>query len=388
MTIKHIIAVHSAKGGVGKSTVSVNLAIGLAHLGAKVGLLDADVHGPSISKMMGNTNWPVAGMQPESVLPLEAFGVKFISMGNLTDENTPVIWRGAMMNSALNQFFANVDWGELDYLLIDMPPGTGDAQLTLSQSVPLSGAVVVTTPQELALSDTIRGARAFQKLQVPILGLVENMSYFICDACSEKTEIFGESTINLLANELKTDILARVPLEPAICETGDAGVPHLVNAPGSETAKAFGEAARKLFEKLEKETLSAILDLSWVDMEEGERIPVPPKADFETGLEIQALWQVSRNELGISWKDGKHSIIPVRILRLACPCAVCVDEVTGDKVLDPDTVPEDLTLFQIQTVGRYAIQPVFSDGHDTGIFTFERLKQIADAGKGLQTPRS
>ena len=376
MTIKHIIAVHSGKGGVGKSTVAVNLAIGLAELGARVGLMDADIHGPSIAKMMGNTNWPEPAPMPDTIFPLEAFGIKFISMGNLTTDDTPIIWRGAMLNSALNQFFSHVEWGELDCLLIDMPPGTGDVQLTLSQSIPLAGAVIVTTPQELAISDTVRGARAFQRLEVPILGVIENMSYFICDACNHETEMFGESSVKMLAQELKTGVLARIPLEPAICQTGDGGRPFVVAAPDSETTKAFEHAAEKILNQIEKNAPSTVLDLRWVDMHEGQRITMPPKGDFDSGLEIKALWQAGKSELGIAWRDGSKTFIPVRELRLSCPCAVCVDEWTGDEILDPDTVSEELSVSTIQTVGRYAIQPVFSDGHNTGIFHFERLRKF------------
>jgi len=376
MSIKHIIAIHSAKGGVGKSTVAVNLAIGLAEMGARVGLLDSDIYGPSIPKMLGNTDWPKPGRAPESVLPLEAFGIQFMSMGNLTTAETPIIWRGAMLNSALSQFFSHVEWGELDYLLIDMPPGTGDVLLTLSQSVPLAGVVVVTTPQELAISDTVRGARAFQRLEVPILGVIENMSGFVCDECGETTELFGESTVHMLAEELKTKVLAKIPLEPTVCETGDQGRPVVVSAPGSATCRLFEKAAENLYRELEASTPSSVLDLVWVEMETGQRIELPPRETVDSGLEIKSFWQVSATELGIAWKDGSTSIIPIRTLRLACPCAVCIDEWTGEELLDPSSVPEDISVKRIQTVGRYAIQPEFSDGHDTGIFHFERLKQL------------
>ncbi|PIE03446.1 MAG: sodium:proton antiporter [Acidobacteria bacterium] len=375
--IKHIVAVHSAKGGVGKSTVAVNLAIGLTQLGARVGLMDADIHGPSIAKMLGNTSWPQPGPYQDTIKPLEAYGLQFISMANLTTAETPIIWRGAMLNSVLSQFFSHVQWHELDYLIVDMPPGTGDVQLTLAQNIPLSGVVVVSTPQELALSDTIRGTQAFQRLEVPILGVVENMSYFICNECQQKTEIFGDSAVHMLAEELKTRILARIPIEPGITTSGDEGKPFILAHPESESSKALEKAAQKILNQLEDKVPTSVLNLEWVPMEAGERITVPPRMEVDSGLEMKALWQVSQTELGIVWENGDTSIIPVRKLRLACPCAVCVDEWTGEDLLDPKTVPEDLSVEHIQTVGRYAIQPVFSDGHDTGIFHFESLRSLA-----------
>lgn len=239
--VKHIIAVSSGKGGVGKSTVAANLAVALALSGAKVGLMDADVYGPNIPMMMGAPTPPV--QEDGKIKPAESHGVKLISMGYFVPEETAVVWRGPMIHTAIQQFFRDVLWGELDYLLIDLPPGTGDAPLTLSQLVPMCGAIAVTTPQEVALHDVRKGLMMFQKVNVPILGIIENMSYFVCGHCGERTEIFSSGGGERAAEKLGVPFLGRIPIDPAIRVGGDTGMPIVVAEPASPQAKAFKEIA-------------------------------------------------------------------------------------------------------------------------------------------------
>jgi ATP-binding protein involved in chromosome partitioning len=242
--VKYVIAVSSGKGGVGKSTVSVNLAVAMALTGAKVGLLDADIYGPNIPMMMGVTKPPeqIDG----KIAPAESHGVKLISMGFFVPEDTAVVWRGPMVHTAIQQLFRDVLWGELDYLLIDLPPGTGDAQLTLTQLVPLTGAVTVTTPQEVALHDVRKGMMMFQKVNVPLLGIVENMSYFLCGHCGERTEIFSHGGGERAAAKLGIPFLGRVPIDPAIRDGGDSGTPIVMADPASPQSAAFREIAQKI----------------------------------------------------------------------------------------------------------------------------------------------
>ncbi len=247
--IKSTIAVASGKGGVGKSTVSVNLAVALAQAGAQVGLMDADIYGPNIPIMMG-----VEGQRPvateNKIIPLEAFGIKLMSMGFLVSPEQAMIWRGPMLHSAIRQFLSDVDWGELDYLVIDLPPGTGDAQLTLAQSVPLTGAIVVATPQDVALADVVRGVSMFQKLEVPVLGIVENMSYFLCPHCGERTDIFDHGGARQMADRLGVPFLGEIPLDTKIRLGGDTGLPVMVTEPDSALGEAFRQAAERIAAKV------------------------------------------------------------------------------------------------------------------------------------------
>jgi ATP-binding protein involved in chromosome partitioning len=242
--VKHVIAVSSGKGGVGKSTVAVNLAVAMGLTGAKVGLLDADIYGPNIPMMMGVTKPPE--QKDGKIAPAESHGVKLISMGFFVPEDTAVVWRGPMVHTAIQQLFRDVLWGELDYLLIDLPPGTGDAQLTLTQLVPLTGAVTVTTPQEVALHDVRKGMMMFQKVNVPLLGIVENMSYFLCGHCGERTEIFSYGGGERAAKKLGVPFLGRIPIDPAIRDGGDSGNPIVMANPASPQSAAFREIALKI----------------------------------------------------------------------------------------------------------------------------------------------
>jgi ATP-binding protein involved in chromosome partitioning len=242
--VKHVIAISSGKGGVGKSTVAANLAVALSLAGVKVGLMDADVYGPNIPMMMGASAPPE--QQDGKIKPAESHSVKLISMGYFVPEETAIVWRGPMIHTAIQQFFRDVVWGDLDYLLVDLPPGTGDAQLTISQLVPLCGAIAVTTPQEVALHDVRKGLMMFQKVNVPLLGIIENMSYFVCGHCGERTEIFSSGGGERAANKLGIPFLGRIPIDPAIRTGGDTGTPIVVADPVSPQAAAFREIAAKI----------------------------------------------------------------------------------------------------------------------------------------------
>jgi ATP-binding protein involved in chromosome partitioning len=249
--VKYKIAVASGKGGVGKSTVSTNLALALRDLGYSVGMLDADIYGPSQQMMLGIAGHPQIDETDEKIMPMENHGVKTMSLGLITDPDTPVIWRGPMVMKALDQFLTDVKWGDLDFMIIDLPPGTGDAQLTMTQKVPLSGAVVVTTPQDVALIDARKGLAMFRKVNVPVLGIVENMSYYICRHCGEREEIFGHGGGHRTADMLGVPFLGEVPLEPKVVVGGDSGEPIVVLDPNSTAAQAFREIARRVVQQVE-----------------------------------------------------------------------------------------------------------------------------------------
>jgi ATP-binding protein involved in chromosome partitioning len=242
--VKNCIAVASGKGGVGKSTVAVNLAVALGHSGAKVGLMDADIHGPNIPLMMGVDERPHS--RDDRIIPLESYGIKLMSMGFLVEPGTPLIWRGPMIHGVIRQFITEVDWGELDYLVIDLPPGTGDAQISLAQSLPLAGVVIVTTPQDVALADVVKGINMFQEMDVPILGVVENMSYFVCPHCGERTDIFGHGGGRQVAERMGVPFLGEAPIDPRIRSGGDEGKPIVVLAPDSPAARALFDIACKV----------------------------------------------------------------------------------------------------------------------------------------------
>ena len=247
--VKDTWAVSSGKGGVGKSTLSVNLAVALAARSLRVGLMDTDIYGPNIPGMLGlGATRPDVDEQSGHILPREAFGVHCISMGMLVDPGVPVIWRGPMLAKMIDQFLFLVDWGELDVLLLDLPPGTGDVQISLTQSAPLTGSVIVTTPSEIALEDVRRGVRMFRQTEVPILGLVENMSHFVCDKCDGSSAIFGEGGGQRTAEQFDIPFLGQLPLDTRIRECADAGTPIVDAHPDSPTAGALRDIAGNLLD--------------------------------------------------------------------------------------------------------------------------------------------
>ena len=247
--VKHIIAVASGKGGVGKSTTAVNLALGLAANGLATGLLDADIYGPSMPRMLGVTEKPESA-DGKMLKPIEKYGLKTMSIGYIVNEDTPMIWRGPMVSSALEQMLRDVQWGDLDVLVVDMPPGTGDAQLTLAQRVALAGAVIVSTPQDIALVDARKGLNMFRKVAVPVLGIVENMSYFLCPHCGERSEIFGHGGAREEADKLGVPFLGEVPLHLDIRTTSDSGHPIVVSKPDSAHAQVYKNIAGRVWKQL------------------------------------------------------------------------------------------------------------------------------------------
>ncbi len=249
LRVRNAVAVASGKGGVGKSTVAANLAVSIANDGATVGLLDADIYGPNIPLMLG-----VAGQRPrvrnEKIVPIEAYGVKIMSMAFLVKEDQPIIWRGPMLHGAIRQFLSDVEWGELDYLIVDLPPGTGDAQLSLAQSLPLTGGVVVTTPQDVALADVIKGIAMFKQMKVPVLGVIENMSYFVAPDTGNRYEIFGHGGGQKVAERMGVPFLGEVPIDPLVREGGDTGKPIVLAAPESPAGKALRDIGQSLAAKI------------------------------------------------------------------------------------------------------------------------------------------
>src|SRR5947209_5750040 len=243
-----VLAISSGKGGVGKSTVSVNLAVALARAGHRVGLMDADIYGPNIPRMMGVDQKPV--VQAGKIHPLEAHGVKLMSLGLIVERDAPAIWRGPIIMKVIGQFLRDVEWGQLDYFLVDLPPGTGDAQLSLAQSVHIRAAIIVTTPQEVAVGDSLRGAKMFERVGVPVLGVVENMSYFVCPHCGERTEVFLAGGGSRLADELGVPLLGQVPLQAQLADLADTGRPVVAADPGSPAAQALEAVARRVSDAL------------------------------------------------------------------------------------------------------------------------------------------
>jgi ATP-binding protein involved in chromosome partitioning len=254
--IRNILAVGAGKGGVGKSTTSVNLAVALSLKGARVGLMDGDVYGPNIPQMLGITGQPAGS--GDKILPMTAHGIKVISMGMLVPPDQPVIWRGPMLHGAIQQFMRDVDWGELDYLVVDLPPGTGDVSLSMAQSVPVAGAVVVTTPQGVSVSDVRKAVAMFRQLNIPLLGVVENMSYFVCPHCDERSEIFGHGGGRRMAEEMQIPFLGEVPIDTRVRSGGDEGAPIVAAAPESAAAQAFSQVAGQVAAQISIQNLRVL----------------------------------------------------------------------------------------------------------------------------------
>lgn len=269
--VRNVVAVSAGKGGVGKTTVSVNTALALSLSGARVGLLDADVYGPNVPIMMGITGQPQSGAQ-NRITPLSAYGLKVMSFGTILKPGQPVIWRGPMLGKGLREFLYEVEWGELDYLVVDLPPGTGDVQLSLAQSVPMTGAVIVTTPQDVSLADVSRGIEMFRQLRVPVLGIVENMSAFVCAHCGATTEIFGSGGGSDLAARYQLPLLGSIPLDPRIRLGGGEGRPLMVAAPDGPVGTVFRDVAAHIAGRVSQENFAAS---AAPVMPSAPRIPLP-----------------------------------------------------------------------------------------------------------------
>lgn len=249
-TVKKIIGVASGKGGVGKSTTAVNLALALAQMGKKVALVDADIYGPSIPTMLGYEGQPLLSDDGQTFNPFETYNIKSISIGSLISRDTPIIWRGVKISSALEQLMTQTNWGEIDIMVIDMPPGTGDIQITLSQRVEMDGVVIVSTPQDIALIDAIKGVNMFKKTGTPILGIIENMSYFICPCCGARSDIFGHEGAKQTAEKMSETFLGEIPLDMAIRQNADKGTPIVVSAPNSPYSQAYLDIAQKIIQRI------------------------------------------------------------------------------------------------------------------------------------------
>ncbi|ODT23745.1 MAG: ATPase [Hyphomicrobium sp. SCN 65-11] len=344
--IKHMIAVASGKGGVGKSTTAVNLALGFQAIGLKAGILDADIYGPSQPRLLGLSGRPQVIEGSNRLKPMEGFGLKAMSMGFMVDEGTPIIWRGPMVVSALTQMLREVEWGELDVLVIDMPPGTGDVQLTMAQQVPLSGAIIVSTPQDLALIDARKGLAMFRKTDIPVLGIIENMSYFLCPSCGERSDIFGHGGAAEEARRLGIPFLGEVPLHMSIRARSDEGRPIVAAEPESQHAQIFRDLAAKAWDELSGAA--------------GQRVP-PPSLKVKPGADA----------LDVSFQDGGRYELSAEMLRVMSPSA----EVQGHSPEQRVTVGKkrNVKIRDLVPVGNYAVKIVFDDGHDTGLYTWPYL---------------
>ena len=356
--VKNNLAIASGKGGVGKSTVATHLAVALRAAGFRVGLLDADIYGPTQPAMMG-PGWAAPQVSSGTLYPVKKHGIDFISMGILKGGEGAVVWRAPMAVKVIHQFIHGVAWGELDYLLIDLPPGTGDVQLTLAQQASLTGAIIVTTPQDVALNIAQKAAQMFVQLNVPIVGVVENMSGFSCPHCHEQTAIFKEGGGRRLAQKQNLTFLGALPLDPQILASGDDGEPLLTQDLQSPAAKAFlmlSEAVQKRVAELQLE--SGV----------GQPLSVEKNCDLS-----------GQSALKLKWFEGGVGNISAYQLRVHCGCAVCVDENTGRPVLDPKKISPDIQLESFEKIGRYALSLRFSDGHSTGIYPYSKLKILGES---------
>ena len=337
--VKYILAVSSCKGGVGKSTVSAMLARTLAARGSKVGLLDADVYGPSIPTLFNVHKPGVRSTDDNRFYPNEVDGLKLMSFGFLMGDG-PAVIRGPMVAQYMQQLLHGVLWGELDYLIIDMPPGTGDVQLTISQSVQIDASVIVTTPHQLSLTDVRKGIMMFDKVNVPVLGVIENMSYFKPDCCDKKYSIFGEAGATTLEERFGLPTLAELPIPSHLCGGSDA-VAQQPSAPDTADV-VIRPCGKKVMEQ-----------------------PSRPEVEF------------NEKTVSLTWEDGESVTVSNSALRRACNCALCVDEMTRAPLLDPASIPMNIRAEKISMIGNYAILVDWSDGHNTGFFPFSAIRDVA-----------
>jgi len=315
-----------------------------------VGLMDADVYGPSILRMMGGSPSEVS-QEGNRLIPVEKHGVIWMSMALLTDEDTPVIWRGPMATRLVQQFLGQVNWGSLDYLFIDLPPGTGDVQLTLTQAIELTGAVVVSTPQAVAIDVATRGLKMFEEVRVPILGLLENMSGFLCGHCDQETPVLGQGAVQAKCKDLGLPFLGSIPMDPSIAMAGDRGKP--IASEDHPIADRFATLAKEL-DVVVSDTQSKNSD------------------NIESPQQISS----DENHVLLMWRDGSISELAFKDLRFHCPCATCVNEVTGARMITQESIKDNIEPVGFRPVGKYGLQISWNDGHNTGIYTFSFLKNI------------
>ena len=345
--VKHLVAVGSGKGGAGKSTTAPNLALGFQALGLKAGILDADIYGPSQPKLLGLSGNPQT--MGNKLQPMRGYGLDVMSMGFMIDEATPVVWRGPMIVQALNQMLRDVVWNDLDVLVIDLPPGTGDVQLTLSQQVPLDGAIIVSTPQDLALLDARKGLEMFRKTNVPVLGIIENMSYFLCPKCGERSEIFGHGGAETEAKRLGIPFLGAIPLHMDIRTRSDAGQPITATDPGSVHAAIFRDLAAKAWTAISSSTAGS---------DKKPTLALTPAGD----------------QLTVGFPGGPTYDLSAEMLRVMSPSA----EVQGHSPDQRVTVAKkkNVKIKALEAVGNYAVKIVFDDGHSTGLYSWPYLDEL------------
>jgi len=338
--VQSIIAISACKGGVGKSTLAAFLARALQRNGFKVGLMDLDIYGPSLPTLMNLARTDVA-MIGENIIPVDVDGISTMSLGYILGD-APAVLRGPLVSTYTSQLIHQTEWGPLDFLIIDLPPGTGDIQLTLVQQIELDGAIIITTPQTLSLVDVSRGILMFEKLQVPVLGIIENMAYFICDECNKKHFLFGKGTEDL-QQRFGLPLLAQIPI-----------LPKFYDASHKDAGKEYDGIWLPVIEQIQRE----------IGKRRAESVPHP---------EVKTV----NKKLIIDWKDGTISDISLVELRRSCRCAYCVDELTGEPLLKPEQVAEDIKIEQFQPLGHYALSIFWSDGHTSSIYPWDFLKKIA-----------
>lgn len=348
--VRHIVAVSSCKGGVGKSTVAVNLAYTLSGQGYKVGLFDADIYGPSLPTMV-----QIEGAQlyqeGDFIVPLAYLGVKLMSFGFIPSAQGAAIMRGPMVTQIVNQLLTTTNWGELDYLILDLPPGTGDVQLTLTQLIPITAAVIVTTPQQLSFVDVVKGIQMFDKLKVPTVALVENMSYFQCPGCGERHHLFGQGALERIVAQYGIRNTCEMPVDPELSKCGDGGIPYVLVQPKADVTQRFIDLATSVHREV-------------LRLEKGHLLR--PGISFVPGSGIEV-------RLGA---DKRGFVHPAN-LRRACRCANCVDEFSGKPLLKPTDVPDQVYPLRIQPMGNYAVAIQWSDGHTSSIYPYEMLLEQA-----------
>lgn len=362
--IKNIIAVAAGKGGVGKSTVTVNLALALKKLGFRVGILDADLYGPSIRKILPESQFPK--QKGKKIIPAEAQGIPIISMAYFRREEEASAVRAPIANGIIQQFIQDVLWGELDYLLIDFPPGTGDIQLTLSQKANVTGAIMVTTPQELALADVKKAMHLFHQVQVPILGVVENMSYLLHEGSGDLLYPFGKGGGKRLSKEYGVSFLGEIPLDEELCLCADRGESFFVSKNAMDsTLSAFKNLANQLVDQTAGSHSSGEeFVLNW------KKVPEPP---YELSGMIRTIKQVDPFHFSINWSNNEEQLYRLSQLQKACPCAGCVEERSKETL----KVNEEVRALRITNVGRYAIRIEFTEGCSAGIYHLSQLKEYS-----------